>query len=103
MRGRSGTLHTGHCLIELGSGARTSAVAGATIHFGEPDDDEVEAYIRTGEPLQVAGAFTIDGLGAWFVNGIEGDPGTVVGVSLPLLRRMLRDLGTGVTQLWAPR
>ena len=99
MRGRSGTLHTGHCLI-AGAG-RAEAVASSTVHFAQASDAEIAAYVRTGEPLAVAGAFTIDGLGGWFVESIEGDAGTVIGVSLPLLRRLLRELGTGVEAFWS--
>lgn len=99
MRGRSGTLHTGHCLIA--GEARAEAVASSTVHFAQASDAEIAAYVRTGEPLAVAGAFTIDGLGGWFVDAIEGDAGTVIGVSLPVLRRLLRELGTGVEAFWA--
>lgn len=107
MRGRTGVLHTGHSLVELGGDHHPaehrslSRLASATVHFGRPTDAEVEAYVATGEPLRVAGAFTLDRLGGWFVDGIEGDPGTVLGLSLPLLRAMLRDLDVGVSQLWA--
>jgi septum formation protein len=98
MRGHAGTLHTGHCLI-VGE-ARAEAVASSTVYFAQASDAEIAAYVRTGEPMAVAGAFTIDGLGGWFVESIEGDVGTVIGVSLPLLRRLLRDLGTGVEAFW---
>ena len=104
MAGRSGTLHTGHCLLDLRAGQPTRELvetASTTVHFGRPDDAEIEAYIDSGEPLAVAGAFTLDGLGGWFVTGIEGDHGTVLGLSLPLLRRMLGRLGVRVTDLWA--
>ena len=100
MRGRSGTLHTGHCLIDTGSGKRAEAVASTVVHFADVTDAEIDAYIATGEPLRVAGGFTIDGVGGPFVNGIEGDHGTVVGLSLPLLRRLLVELGTSITELW---
>jgi len=96
MRGRSGILHTGHWVIddrEEGSGGTLGATAETVVHFADLTDDEIEAYVATGEPLQVAGAFTIDGLGAPFVRGIEGDHTNVVGLSLPLLRELLRDLG----------
>jgi septum formation protein len=116
MRGREGILHTGHCLISLGliglghrgaghEGAdhrSISALASATVRFGSPSDAEIEAYVATGEPLRVAGGFTLDRLGGWFVDGIDGDPGTVLGLSLPLLRRLLADLGIEVPALWAP-
>ncbi len=101
LRGRSGILHTGHCLIEVRSGRRAEAVAASTVYFGDVSDAEIDAYVRTGEPLEVAGSFTIDGLGAWFVDRIEGDAGTVIGVSLPLLRRLLGDLGTAVPEFWS--
>jgi septum formation protein len=100
MRGRAGILHTGHCLIALSTGARAEAVAATTVHFGDISDAEIAAYLATGEPLEVAGAFTIDGRGAWFVDRIEGDAGNVIGVSLPLLRRLLAQLGTGVEAFW---
>ncbi len=101
MRGRSGVLHSGHCLVDTASGARLREGARTTVHFGDPDDDELAAYVASGEPLHVAGAFTIDGLGGAFVRGIEGDHHTVVGVSLPLLRTMVRRLGHRWTDLWA--
>ncbi|TWH68361.1 septum formation protein [Micromonospora olivasterospora] len=100
MRGRSGVLHTGHCLIDVSSASRAEAVASTTVHFGDIGDDEIAAYVATGEPLAVAGSFTIDGLGGAFVAGIEGDPGTVVGLSLPLLRRLLGELDLRITDLW---
>jgi len=107
LRGRSGMLHTGHTVVLPGTGARRSAVAGTVVHFAEVSDEEIEAYVATGEPLAVAGAFTIDGLGGPFVAGIEGDHHNVVGVSLPLLRTLLAELGIGWIDLWgvsaAPR
>ncbi|MDQ3307609.1 MAG: Maf family nucleotide pyrophosphatase, partial [Actinomycetota bacterium] len=84
MQGRSGVLVTGHCVIDNRSGVARDEVATTTVHFAEVSDDEIAAYVATGEPLQVAGAFTIDGLGAAFVTGIEGDHHNVVGVSVPL-------------------
>ncbi|MFI9641949.1 Maf family protein [Micromonospora sp. NPDC051925] len=100
MRGRSGVLHTGHCLVDLVHESRAEAVASTVVHFADVTDEEIAAYVATGEPLAVAGAFTIDGLGGAFLAGIEGDPGTVVGLSLPLLRRLLRDLELSITDLW---
>ncbi|MFG3553189.1 Maf family protein [Micromonospora sp. NPDC047557] len=100
MRGRSGVLHSGHCLIDGVSGRRAEAVASTNVHFADISDDEIAAYVATGEPLAVAGAFTIDGLGGPFVERIEGDPGTVVGLSMPLLRRLLAELGLQITDLW---
>ena len=100
MRGRSGVLHTGHCLVDTATGRDSAEVASTTVHFGDLTDAEIDAYVGTGEPLRVAGAFTIDGLGGAYVDGIEGDPHNVVGLSLPLLRRMLADLGVGLARLW---
>ncbi|MGI5525465.1 Maf family protein [Micromonospora sp. CA-259024] len=100
MRGRSGVLHSGHCLIDVTAGRRAEAVASTTVHFADINDDEIAAYVASGEPLAVAGAFTIDGLGGPFVERIEGDPGTVVGLSMPLLRRLLAELDLRITDLW---
>jgi septum formation protein len=100
MRGRSGVLHTGHCLIDARTGDSAAAVASTKVHFADLTDTEIAAYVATGEPLRVAGAFTIDGFGGAFVDRIEGDPGTVIGLSLPLLRRMLSELGTELISLW---
>jgi septum formation protein len=99
MRGRSGVLATGHCVVADGRSA--SAVAETVVRFGTPSDAEVAAYVATGEPLRVAGAFTLDGRSAPFVDGIEGDHGNVIGLSLPLLRSLLAELGIGVTELWS--
>lgn len=104
MRGRSGVLHTGHCILALspdGTRSTHAGVASTIVHFGEVSDAEIDAYVATGEPLRVAGAFTIDGLGGPFIDGIEGDPHTVVGISLPLLRRLLAELGVGWPSLWS--
>ena len=100
MRGRSGVLHTGHCLVRTADGAVAEATASTTVHFAEVSDAEIEAYVATGEPLHVAGAFTIDGLGGAFVERIEGDHHNVVGLSLPLARRLVADLGGSWTALW---
>jgi septum formation protein len=100
MRGRSGVLHTGHCLREAASGRVAAATASTTVHFADVSDAEIAAYVATGEPLWVAGAFTIDGLGGAFVTGIEGDHHNVVGVSLPLLRDLVAELGHEWTGLW---
>ena len=97
MSGSTGTLHTGHFLVRT-----ADAVSSATIRFGSPSQAEIEAYIASGEPLWCAGAFTIDGLGGAFIEGIDGDPHGVVGISLPLLRRLLADLEVAWTDLWAP-
>jgi septum formation protein len=100
MSGRTGTLVTGHCVIDAATGRRAAAVAATLVRFGTPSEREIAAYVASGEPLAVAGAFTLDGRGGWFVEGIEGDHGTVLGISLPLLRRLLADLGVSVTDLW---
>jgi len=99
-RGRSGTLVTGHAVVDTATGRRACAVARTVVRFGAPSDDELDAYIATGEPLAVAGACTIDGYGAPFVDGIDGDHGTVLGLSMPLLRRLLGELGVAITDLW---
>ena len=95
MRGRSGVLHTGHYLVDLTLGTEVRRSVATTVHFADVTDAEIEAYVATGEPLQVAGAFTVDGLGGPFVTGIEGDHHNVVGLSLPLLRELLGDIGVG--------
>ncbi|MGP3982123.1 Maf family protein [Streptomyces sp. KR80] len=100
MRGRSGVLLTGHCVIDTGNGRRASATASTTVRFGEPTDEEITAYVASGEPLRVAGAFTLDGRSAPFIEGVDGDPGNVIGLSLPLLRRLLADLDVRITDLW---
>ncbi len=104
MGGRSGRLHTGHCLLRLRNGAithREVESACTTVRFAVPADADLQAYVAHGEPLQVAGGFTLDGLGGWFVDGIDGDPANVIGISLPLLREMLSHAGLSVTTLWA--
>jgi septum formation protein len=100
MRGRSGVLRTGHCVIDTVSGQRVSETASTTVRFGSPDDAEIAAYVASGEPLHVAGAFTLDGRSAPFIEGIDGDPGNVIGLSLPLLRHLLAQLGVRITDLW---
>jgi septum formation protein len=100
MRGRSGVLHTGHHLTDLVSGRQAEDVGTTVVHFAEVTDEEIDAYVATEEPLHVAGAFTIDGLGGAFVERIEGDPGNVVGLSLPLLRRLLLELDVSIIELW---
>jgi septum formation protein len=102
LRGRTGVLHTGHCLID-GSGTELSALGRTAVRFGNPTDEEIDAYVSTGEPMGLAGAFSIDGLGAAFVDGIDGDAGNVLGLSLPLLRSMLREFGIAITDLWRRR
>ncbi|WP_185298915.1 nucleoside triphosphate pyrophosphatase [Streptomyces finlayi] len=100
MRGRAGILRTGHSVIDTVSGRTVSATASTVVRFGEPTDAEIAAYVASGEPLHVAGAFTLDGRSAPFVDSIEGDHGNVIGLSLPLLRRLLGELGLSVTDLW---
>ncbi len=103
MAGRTGTLFTGHCVIDAATGRRAAATAGTAVRFGTPSAEEIDAYVASGEPLGAAGAFTIEGLGGWFVDGIDGDHGTVLGLSLPLLRRLLTSLGVSVPSLWTGR
>ncbi len=100
MRGRSGVLHTGHSLRDTASGRVAAATASTTVHFAKVTDDEIAAYVATGEPLAVAGAFTVDGMGGAFVTGIEGDHHNVVGLSLPLVRELTAELGRSWTDLW---
>jgi len=104
MAGRSGRLYTGHCLLRLLDGKvthRVSETSATTVYFAEPTEADLEAYIGSGEPLAVAGGFTVDGLGGWFVDRIEGDPSNVIGLSLPLTRSLLQRVGLSVAQLWA--
>lgn len=103
MAGRTGELVTGHAVLRLSAGAvhQTAARhASTTVRFGTPTEAELDAYLASGEPLAVAGAFTLDGLGGWFVEGIDGDPSTVIGISLPLTRALLAEVGVIVTDLW---
>ena len=101
MRGRSGVLHTGHCLRDAATGKVAAATGSTTVHFADVSDEEVDAYVATGEPLHVAGAFTIDGFGGAFVTGIEGAHHNVVGLSLPLLRELVIELGHAWPDLWS--
>ena len=108
MRGRSAVLHTGHWVVDTrdpqdgGSGATLGAVSSTTVHFARLSDAEIDAYVATGEPLAVAGAFTVDGLGGAYVRGVEGDHHGVVGISLPLLRELLGEAGVAWHTLWRP-
>ena len=102
MRGRSGVLLTGHWLVDRATGKEAGEVAATVVHFGEPSDEEILAYVATGEPLRVAGAFTIDGLGGAFVERLEGDHSNVIGLSKPLLRKLMADLGLNYTAYWSP-
>jgi septum formation protein len=100
MRGNTGVLLTGHCVVDTVSGRIARGVGDTVIRFGEPSDDEIAAYVATGEPLRVAGGFTVDGMAAPFIDGVDGDPSNVVGLSLPLLRRLLAELGVELVSLW---
>ena len=99
--GRTGTLHSGLCAIDTTSGRRASGVATTIVHYGRPSEREMDAYLATGEPLAVAGGFTIDGYAAPFVDRIDGDHGAVLGLSVPLLRRLLASIDIEITDLWA--
>ena len=106
MAGRTGELVTGHAVLRMADGEINQVAEGhavTAVRFAQPSDAELEAYLATGEPLAVAGAFTLDGLGGWFVEGIDGDPSNVIGISLPLLRRLLAAVGVSVTDLWRAR
>ncbi|MGW9480605.1 Maf family protein [Saccharomonospora azurea] len=115
MAGGTGELLTGHAVVRLRGGATGAAVDRVarvdraegtqvtTVRFSTPSDEELDAYLATGEPLAVAGAFTLDGLGGWFVEGVDGDPSSVIGISLPLTRRLLAEVGVGVAALWGSR
>ncbi|MBB5893496.1 Maf family protein [Kutzneria kofuensis] len=103
MAGKTGELLTGHVVLRLADGAVADKASGAettTVRFGTPSDRELDAYIATGEPLAVAGGFTLDGMGGWFVDGIDGDHSSVIGISLPLTRRLLAEVGVSVIDLW---
>lgn len=103
LAGNTGDLLTGHAVLRLEDGEATRRAVGTRrthVRFAEPSQEEIEAYVGTGEPLVVAGAFTLDGLGGWFVEGIDGDPSSVIGISLPLTRRLLAEVGVSVAGLW---
>lgn len=102
MSGHSGVLHTGHCLIDTHREVWVGRSAATQVRFAHVDDAEIEAYVATGEPLRVAGAFTLDGFGGAFVSGITGDPHNVVGISVPLLRLMFDELGYVWHEFWRP-
>ena len=103
MAGTSGRLYTGHCVIRLRDGvedARVAEHAVTTVRFGRPSEADLVAYARSGEPTSVAGGFTLDGLGGWFVDGVDGDPSAVIGISLPLTRSLLERTGLLISALW---
>jgi septum formation protein len=110
MRGRHGVLLTGHALLvadltgdaDLTVTASGQDTSDTTVHFGAPSDADLDVYLRTGEPLECAGAFTIESLGGWFIDRIEGDPSSVIGLSLPLLRRLLEGAGIHAHRVWRP-
>lgn len=104
MSGGQGVLHTGHCVVDFASGRTVSQAESTTVNFAELTDQEIDAYVATGEPIHVAGSFTIDGIGSAFVTGIEGNFTNVVGLSIPLLRELVAELGYIWTDFWsAPR
>lgn len=100
MRGGEGILLTGHHVVDLSTGERRSGLASTAVRFGPMTDAEVDAYVATGEPLRVAGSFTLDGRSAPFVEGVDGDHTNVIGLSLPLLRRLLGEMGRSVVEFW---
>ncbi len=99
-RGRTATLMTGQCVINTSTGNKVINVDETLVHFAEMSEEQIRAYVATGEPLQVAGSFTLDGFSAPFIDRIEGDPSNVIGLSLSLLRRQLFELGIDITSLW---
>jgi septum formation protein len=103
MAGRAGQLYTGHCLIRMRDNTithRAADFAVTSVRFGVPSPGDLEAYLDSGEPLAVAGAFTLDGLGGWFVDGVDGDPSAVIGIGLPTVRRLFELAGLSLAQLW---
>ncbi len=103
MGGRSGQLYTGHCLLRLLHGEASQLVSESsttTVYFAAPIDADLDAYVASGEPLRVAGGCTLDGLGGWFVDRIDGDPSNVIGLSLPLTRTLLEQVGLSIAALW---
>jgi septum formation protein len=98
--GGSAVFHTGHCVIDAASGTSASALGSTTVYFAELTPEEIAAYVATGEPLGVAGAFKVNGRGGWFVERIEGDHGNLQGLSLPLLRHLMRQLNIEIIDLW---
>jgi septum formation protein len=103
MAGSSGELFTGHCVVRVRDGDVIDAGSEfccTTVRFATPDADDLDAYVASGEPLVVAGSFTLDGLGGWFIDGVDGDPSSVIGISLPLTRRLLERVGLSISVLW---
>ena len=99
LSGKSGLLHTGHCVIDTAQGIEVSDISTARVHFAKMSDDEIESYVDSGEPLQVAGGFTLDGLSAPYITHIEGDPSGIIGLSLPTLRKIILNLGLNWTEI----
>ena len=93
LSGKSGLLHTGHCVIDTAQGIEVTDISTSRVHFAQMSDEEIENYVDSGEPLQVAGGFTLDGLSAPFISHIEGDPSGIIGLSLPTLRKIILNLG----------
>jgi septum formation protein len=103
MAGKSGQLYTGHCVIRLRDNMvahRAADATATTVNFGIPAPADLEAYVASGEPTQVAGGFTLDGLGGWFIDGVEGDPSAVIGIGLPLTRKLFERAGLSIAELW---
>jgi nucleoside triphosphate pyrophosphatase len=104
MAGRSGQLYTGQCVIRLRDNMiafSEAEVSVTTVHFGDPPPGDLKAYVASGEPTVVAGGFTLDGLGGWFIDGVDGDPSAVIGIGLPLTRKLFERAGLSVSELWA--
>ncbi|WP_066905492.1 Maf family protein [Millisia brevis] len=104
MSGNSGRLLTGHAVVVVVDAAVTAEAvdhSSTVVHFGSPTARELDAYIASGEPLAVAGSFTLDGRSGWFIDGIDGDPSSVIGIGLPLVRRLLAAVGVDIAALWA--
>jgi septum formation protein len=104
MAGNTGQLYTGHCLIRLQDNAITYRAADSTVttvRFGRPSPEDLDAYIDSGEPTAMAGGFTLDGLGGWYIDGVDGDPSSVIGIGLPLVRRLSEYAGLSISKLWA--
>ncbi len=103
MAGGSGELYTGHCVVRVRDGGIIDVgdeFCCTTVQFATPDAEDLDAYVASGEPLAVAGGFTLDGLGGWFIDGVDGDPSGVIGIGLPLTRRLLERVGLPVPALW---
>ncbi len=104
MAGTSGELYTGHCMIRLQDNViawRAADTAVTTVRFGHPSAADLDAYVNSGEPTAVAGGFTLDGLGGWFIDGVDGDPSSVIGIGLPLIRRLLESGGLSIAEMWS--